>query len=62
VEEENMDVVVLSAHGYGGESRWPFGDVATNFIDYGRTPLLLVQDMPKHEPATVAITAESWGG
>ena len=62
VEEENMDVVVLSAHGYGGESRWPFGDVATSFIDYGRTPLLLVQDMPKHEPATVAVTAESWGG
>ena len=62
VEEEGIDVVVLSAHGYGGESRWPFGDVATSFIDYGRTPLLLVQDMPKYEPAPVAVTAESWGG
>jgi len=36
--------------------------VATSFIDYGRTPLLLVQDMPKYEPAPVAVTAESWGG
>ena len=62
VEAEGIDVVVLSAHGYGGESRWPFGDVATSFIDYGRTPLLLVQDMPKYEPAPVAVTAESWGG
>ena len=62
VEAEGIDVVVLSAHGYGGESRWPFGDVATSFIDYGRTPLLLVQDMPKGQPAPVAVTTESWGG
>lgn len=62
VEAEDIDVVVLSAHGYGGESRWPYGEVATSFIDYGRTPLLLVQDMPKYEPERVAVTAESWAG
>lgn len=62
VDAGGMDLVVLSAHGYGGESRWPFGDVATSFIDYGSTPLLLVQDMPKHESVRAAVTAESWGG
>ncbi len=62
VEAEAIDLVVLSAHGYGGESRWPFGDVATSFIDYGHTPLLLVQDMPKGEGSQAAVTAESWGG
>lgn len=71
VEQEAVDLVVLSAHGYGGESRWPFGDVATNFIGYGRTPLLLVQDMPgagamAHGERAADdgsdVTSEQWGG
>lgn len=48
VSDEGVDLVVLSAHGYGGEARWPHGGVATSFIDHGRTPLLLVQDLAKH--------------
>ncbi len=62
VEAEEMDLVVLSAHGYGGESRWPFGDVATSFIERGRKPLLLVQDMPKGRAAPAGVTTENWGG
>lgn len=62
VQSEGIDMVVLSAHGYGGESRWPFGEVATSFIDHGRTPLLLVQDMQKEGAAPVGVTSESWGG
>jgi nucleotide-binding universal stress UspA family protein len=46
VDEEHVDVVVLSAHGQGGEPRWPYGSVALSFIAYGTTPLLVVQDMP----------------
>lgn len=46
VAREGVDLVIMCAHGYGGESRWPFGSVATSFIDHGSTPLLLVQDMP----------------
>jgi nucleotide-binding universal stress UspA family protein len=45
VAQENVDLVVLSAHGYTGETRWPYGSVALNFIAYGTTPLLIVQDL-----------------
>ena len=62
VEREGVDLVVFNAHGYGGESRWPFGAVATSFIDYGTTPLLLVQDMPRAEPRAAQVTDEKWGG
>lgn len=62
VDDEGVDLVVLSAHGYGGESRWPFGDVASSFVEYGRTPLLLVQDMPKGQTQSAQLTAERWGG
>ncbi|NLG08210.1 MAG: universal stress protein [Deinococcales bacterium] len=61
VDREAVDLMVLSAHGHGGEPRWPFGDVATSFIGYGRTPLLLVQDMaPGGFPADGG--ADRWGG
>ncbi len=64
VASEDIDLVVMSAHGYGGESRWPFGDVATNFIGYGNTALLLVQDMPRSSDARTRgdVTTERWGG
>lgn len=62
VHAEGVDLVVLSAHGYIGDARWPYGDVATNFIGYGDTPLLLVQDAQprlQHQPEDVTI--EQWG-
>ncbi len=62
VDRESADLVVLSAHGYGGESPWPFGDVATSFIDHGTTPLLLVQDMLKGGGDRADFTSERWGG
>jgi nucleotide-binding universal stress UspA family protein len=49
VVQENADLVVLSAHGYTGETRWPYGSVALNFIAYGTTPLLIVQDLSPEE-------------
>ena len=45
VEQERVDLVVLSAHGATGTARWPYGSVATNFIAYGTTPLLIIQDV-----------------
>jgi nucleotide-binding universal stress UspA family protein len=45
VEQEQVDLVVLSAHGATGTSRWPYGSVTTNFIAYGTTPLLVIQDV-----------------
>jgi nucleotide-binding universal stress UspA family protein len=46
IEQEQVDLLILSAHGHSGGSQRPFGNVATNFITYGLVPLLIVQDMP----------------
>jgi nucleotide-binding universal stress UspA family protein len=51
VGQEDVDLVVLSAHGYSGETQWPYGGVALNFIAYGATPLLIVQDLSQDEMA-----------
>lgn len=49
VEEEDVDLVVLSAHGYSGATKWPFGSVTSSLIEYGATPLLMAQDLAPHE-------------
>jgi nucleotide-binding universal stress UspA family protein len=49
VDAEDVDMVVMAAHGYSGETRWPYGSVALNFIAYGSRPLLIVQDVPPGE-------------
>lgn len=48
-EESNADLVLLAAHGSSGEKRWPYGSVATSFIAYGNTSLLILQDLPEAE-------------
>jgi len=47
VEQEKVDLVVLSAHGYSGGARWPYGSVVISFVAYGSTPLLIMQDLPQ---------------
>ena len=49
VEQESVDLVALSAHGYTSTTRWPYGSIALNFIAYGTTPLLVMQDMSREE-------------
>jgi nucleotide-binding universal stress UspA family protein len=51
VDRENIDLVILTAHGYSGENRWPYGNIALNFIAYGTTPLLINQDLSEDEVA-----------
>ncbi|MBK7456083.1 MAG: universal stress protein [Anaerolineales bacterium] len=46
VDQENIDMVALSAHGYSGIHQWPYGSMANNFVQYGKVPLLIVQDLP----------------
>jgi nucleotide-binding universal stress UspA family protein len=48
-EESNADLVLLAAHGYSGEKRWPYGSVTSSFIAYGNTSLLILQDLPEEE-------------
>jgi nucleotide-binding universal stress UspA family protein len=44
VEQEKADLVLLSAHGRSGQTRAPYGDVVSNLIAYGTTPLVIVQE------------------
>jgi nucleotide-binding universal stress UspA family protein len=49
VEERQVDLMVLSAHGYSGEPRWPYGSISLNLIFYGTSALLIVQDIAPGE-------------
>lgn len=48
-EQEHIDMVALSAHGYSGNHQWPYGSMVNNFIMYGRVSLLIVQDLPSRQ-------------
>jgi nucleotide-binding universal stress UspA family protein len=58
-EEEGVDLVVLSAHGHSGGTEFPYGGMVINFMLYGSTPLLIVQDLPANEirPSRAEIAA-----
>jgi len=45
IDEESIDLVIISAHGQTGQSRWPYGSVALNLVTFGTTPLLIQQDL-----------------
>lgn len=49
VEQENADLVMLVAHGHSGEVRWPYGSIASSFISYGTTSLMIMQDLSGDE-------------
>jgi nucleotide-binding universal stress UspA family protein len=63
VDQEKLDLVLLTAHGYSGQTRWPYGSVVISFITYGTTPLLIVQDLPqdKIEPTVAEVAARRNG-
>ena len=45
-QNEDIDLIILCAHGYTGKFTWPYGSVASNYIQYGTKPVLVVQDVP----------------
>lgn len=49
VEQDGPDLVMLVAHGHSGERRWPYGSIATSFITYGTTALMIMQDLSPNE-------------
>ncbi len=63
-DENDVDLTILSAHGYSGDTRWPYGSVGLGFIVYGSTPLLILQDLPadRIEPTQAEIAARDTGG
>jgi nucleotide-binding universal stress UspA family protein len=57
-EQENIDLLILSAHGYSGEAKWPYGSVTSRFITDGTTPLLIVQDLQWTDPESSRANVE----
>jgi len=63
-KEEDIDLVVLCAHGYTGQSTWPYGSVARNYMEHGTKPVLVIQDVPRSQvqPTVAEIAAKKSGG
>jgi len=63
-QEEDIDLVVLCAHGYTGQSTWPYGSVARNYLEHGTKPVLVIQDVSRSQvrPTAAEIAAEKSGG
>lgn len=58
-EQEQVDLVLLNAHGYSGHHRWPLGSMVNNFIMYSHLPILIVQDLPtRQKQPTVDVPRE----
>ncbi|MFO7623949.1 MAG: universal stress protein [Anaerolineales bacterium] len=47
IEKEQIDIVYMTAHGFTGDTRRPYGSTVVSFIAYGTTPLLIFQDLRK---------------
>lgn len=58
-DQEHIDLLVMSAHGYSGEARWSYGSVTNRFITNGSTSLLIVQDLPQSSSEAVTATVET---
>lgn len=63
-QEEDIDLVVLCAHGYTGQSTWPYGSVARNYMEHGTKPVLVIQDVQRSQvqPTVAEIAANKSGG
>jgi nucleotide-binding universal stress UspA family protein len=62
-QEEDIDLVVLCAHGHTGQSTWPYGSVARNYIEHGTKPVLVIQDVSRSQvrPSAAEMAAEKSG-
>ena len=63
-QEKDIDLVVLCAHGYTGQSTFPYGSVARNYMEHGTKPVLVIQDVPRSmvPPTAAEIAAKKSGG
>ena len=62
-EQEDIDIVILCAHGYSGQVTWPYGTITRNYIEHGTKPVLVIQDVPRSQvrPTIAEITAKKSG-
>lgn len=62
-DQDDIDMVVLCAHGYSGQVAWPYGTVTRNYIEHGTKPVLVIQDVTGSQvrPTAAEIAAEKSG-
>jgi len=62
-DREDIDLVVLCAHGYSGQVTWPYGTVTRNYMEHGNKPVLVIQDVPLTQvrPSAAELAAEKSG-
>lgn len=48
-EQESVDLILMTAHGYTGEPAWPYGAVVVSFLAYCLAPLIIVQDVHRDQ-------------
>jgi nucleotide-binding universal stress UspA family protein len=61
--QEDIDIVILCAHGYSGEVAWPYGMITRNYLEHGTKPVLVIQDVPLSQvrPTAAEEAAEKSG-
>lgn len=61
--QEAVDLILMSAHGYTGESTHPYGNVTRDAMEYGTKTILVIQDVAHSQvqPTTAAVAAEKSG-
>lgn len=59
-KEEDIDLIIIAAHGYTGQYHYPYGSVARNMLDFGAKPILIIQDVPLYQvqPSNSEIAAQ----
>jgi len=59
--QENIDLVLMSAHGYTGQFTHPYGNVTRNYMEHGTKSILVIQDVPRSQvrPTAAAVAAEN---
>ena len=62
-DQEDIDIVILCAHGYSGQVSWPYGTVTRNYIEHGTKPVLVIQDVLRSQvrPTAAEGAAEKSG-
>jgi nucleotide-binding universal stress UspA family protein len=63
VRSENIDLIIMCAHGQTGVTDWPYGGVAWNILEYGLVTTLVIQDMARAQirPSPAEVAAENIG-
>ena len=61
--QNDIDLVILCAHGHTGQFTWPYGAITRDYIDHGTKPVLIIQDIhsSKIRPSAAELAAKESG-